>query len=225
MEKVMLHTRFWHDEFVNGLSAKEKLLFLYLVTNEHVTFVGVYEIPLVYIQAATGITPGEVSRIKEKLQGAGKFVFHKSWVRIVNFDRYQNFGTGDEQIKGRERLLKEAPSELFLVPPFEGSGRGRGGVTEPSNPLPSNNTSTSNTGESAERGVGVLSDVLFHKELTARFPGVDIPEEVAKMKDWLAAKGRSYKDYRAFARNWLRRAAADVRLRGRQGGRGSVGRV
>ena len=32
-----------------------------------------------------------------------------------------------------------------------------------------------------------------------------VKEEVEKMIDWLKAKGKRYKDYKAFARNWLRR--------------------
>lgn len=32
-----------------------------------------------------------------------------------------------------------------------------------------------------------------------------VREEVEKMIDWLKAKGKRYKDYKAFARNWLRR--------------------
>lgn len=32
-----------------------------------------------------------------------------------------------------------------------------------------------------------------------------VKEEVEKMVDWLKAKGKRYKDYKAFARNWLRR--------------------
>lgn len=41
--------------------------------------------------------------------------------------------------------------------------------------------------------------------------GIDqtvVQGEVEKMVDWLRAKGKRYKDYKAFARNWLRRSVA-----------------
>jgi hypothetical protein len=40
----------------------------------------------------------------------------------------------------------------------------------------------------------------------AKERGLDLYAEVTAMRDWLKASGKTYKDYDAFARNWLRRA-------------------
>lgn len=40
----------------------------------------------------------------------------------------------------------------------------------------------------------------------AKERGLDLNTEVTAMLDWLKASGKTYKDYDAFARNWLRRA-------------------
>jgi hypothetical protein len=40
----------------------------------------------------------------------------------------------------------------------------------------------------------------------AKERGLDLNAEVTAMLDWLKASGKTYKDYDAFARNWLRRA-------------------
>jgi len=40
----------------------------------------------------------------------------------------------------------------------------------------------------------------------AKERGLDLGAEVTAMLDWLKASGKTYKDYDAFARNWLRRA-------------------
>jgi len=40
----------------------------------------------------------------------------------------------------------------------------------------------------------------------AKERGLDLTTEVTAMLDWLKASGKTYKDYDAFARNWLRRA-------------------
>jgi hypothetical protein len=45
---------------------------------------------------------------------------------------------------------------------------------------------------------------------------VFVKEEVEKMRDWLKANGKKYKDYEAFARNWIRRAKAET-TKGRSG--------
>lgn len=44
------------------------------------------------------------------------------------------------------------------------------------------------------------------QELKEKFPHHNIPEEIESMRDWVASSGKRYKDYLAFARNWLRRA-------------------
>lgn len=48
-----------------------------------------------------------------------------------------------------------------------------------------------------------------HGEL-AKERGVDLDEQVRTMGDWLKATGKTYKDYDAFARNWLRRSKPDA---------------
>jgi len=44
-----------------------------------------------------------------------------------------------------------------------------------------------------------------HREL-AKHRGVDVDREATKMRDWLLANGKRYKDYDAGFRNWLERA-------------------
>lgn len=48
-----------------------------------------------------------------------------------------------------------------------------------------------------------------HGEL-AKERGVNLDEQLATMRDWIKASGKTYKDYDAFARNWLRRSKPDA---------------
>ena len=43
-------------------------------------------------------------------------------------------------------------------------------------------------------------------ELREDFPDVDVSRELAKFRDWIKAKRKTYKDYVAAFRNWLRKA-------------------
>ena len=45
------------------------------------------------------------------------------------------------------------------------------------------------------------------KQWSEKFPSVDIEFELAKMLDWLKANNKRKKDYKAFFRNWLRKAS------------------
>jgi len=55
----------------------------------------------------------------------------------------------------------------------------------------------------------ILDDVATRSELQKKFRELDVYEELESMKDWLKQTGKKYKDYKAFARNWLRRSLAD----------------
>lgn len=112
MEARVLHTRFWTDEYINSLSIKERYFFLYLITNERVNIAGVYELPDIYIQAATSLKPAEIQKLKQKFQQDGKFIFYKSWVRIVNADKYQTY-RGEKNDAAREKQLSIAPQEIL----------------------------------------------------------------------------------------------------------------
>lgn len=50
----------------------------------------------------------------------------------------------------------------------------------------------------------ITQDIL--NSLKGDFPLHDVESEWTKAKDWLSATGKTYKDYQAFFRNWLRRA-------------------
>ena len=43
--------------------------------------------------------------------------------------------------------------------------------------------------------------------------GVDLDDEIARMRDWAAAEGARKCDWNAAARNWIRRAATERRSR------------
>lgn len=61
--------------------------------------------------------------------------------------------------------------------------------------------------------IKVLRDSEFWEELSLKFNTNRsyIEQECEKMEDWLKAKGKRQSDYKAFARNWVRRATESQR--------------
>ncbi len=112
MDTRVLHTRFWRDEYALTLKPKEKLLFLYLLTNEYVNICGIYELPEALVSAYTGMSESEIKDAKEKFQKDGKFAFHHAWVRIMNVEKYQKYkGKTNDIAKSKELAL--VPKELI----------------------------------------------------------------------------------------------------------------
>ena len=62
-------------------------------------------------------------------------------------------------------------------------------------------------GAAAASGLDCLTDPDFIREMEDWTAGIiQVTYELEKMRDWLASSGKKYKDYKAFARNWIRRA-------------------
>lgn len=112
MKTRIIHTKLWKDTYFTELNSKEKLLFLYLISNEYVNICGAYEILDRLICFDTGLTSKELQEVKEKLQSDDKFVFVNGWVKIVNVDKYNNYRFSDRNEKAFNRELELIPEYI-----------------------------------------------------------------------------------------------------------------
>lgn len=67
-----------------------------------------------------------------------------------------------------------------------------------------NNTLSTNV-DRERASIEFLQNEQFKVELKDKFPSIGVDIEIEKAADWLRAKGKRYKDYAAFMRNWCRR--------------------
>lgn len=73
---------------------------------------GVYELPRVIVIAVLGYTDKEIEAMCAKFQQDDKFRFHKSWVKIVNFNKYRKY-KGATNVAAIKRIVENSPQELF----------------------------------------------------------------------------------------------------------------
>lgn len=202
MKARVVHTKFWDDDYVGSLSAKEKVLFLYYLTNSSVNICGMYEIAARRIAFNTGLTEKEIQQFNEKFQDDGKFLFSGSWIKVVNIAKYQQF-RGSRNDVAKQKEIDDIPPSILKD--FNRLSEKEDRLSE-KNDSPSNKYSViSNKYKGGIRGVKILDNPDEVKKLVSKFPNIDVVSEIEKMKDWLAANGKKKKDYIAFARNWLRR--------------------
>jgi len=73
------------------------------------------------------------------------------------------------------------------------------------------NNNVNNVNNDNKRGAQVLREDSFKTELSKQFnlSTTEVQRELDTMQDWLSSTGKKYKDYKAFARNWLRRRSGD----------------
>jgi hypothetical protein len=102
-----IHTRIWKDNWFSELETDEKLLFIYLFSNERASVCGMYELPMKYIVFETGISADRVSEILNRFSAAGKVYYQNGIVWVVNLKRYNDSG---ESVKVRIRAAKDLDS-------------------------------------------------------------------------------------------------------------------
>lgn len=104
MKTRIVYTKIWKDEYFRSLKSSEKILFFYFFTNEYVNQIWLYECPDDVISFETSVPIKEVQKIKEKLQMDKKIVFYKSYVYLVNSNKYEDY-RGDKNEIAKKKII------------------------------------------------------------------------------------------------------------------------
>jgi len=88
-----LSTSFWSDPFIEDLSVSEKLLFIYLITNEKTNMLGIYELSIKKISFETGIDKATVQKALKRFETINKVKYVDNHIILINFLKHQHFNT------------------------------------------------------------------------------------------------------------------------------------
>lgn len=83
-----IKTDFWSDSFIETLDPVEKLLFIYLFTNDRLDLCGIYEISLRKVSFETGINEERVQKIISKFSEKWKIHYIEWYVCVMNFTKH-----------------------------------------------------------------------------------------------------------------------------------------
>lgn len=112
MKTRIIHTKFWKDTFVSDLNPSEKLIFLYLLTNDRVNIIHCYECADREILFDTGVTRDALESAKIKLSAGGKVYFFQNYVFLANAEKYEQY-RGELSEKGRQTQEREMCPDVF----------------------------------------------------------------------------------------------------------------
>ena len=105
-------TRFWEDGWVRKLNALDRYLFLYILTNTHTNWCGIYELDLPLMAFECGLDKEDLERcMLPRL--SPKVIYVDGWVYIPNYKKYHLNKTDSTQL-GYERAFKQVPEEIRL---------------------------------------------------------------------------------------------------------------
>jgi hypothetical protein len=93
-----IHVSIWKDEWFLDLEPDEKLLFIYLFSNESTSLSGLYKLAMKVILFETGFDKTFVAKTLKKFEAAGKIFYRDGFVWVVNMSRY-NKGSSKVQLR------------------------------------------------------------------------------------------------------------------------------
>jgi hypothetical protein len=110
-----IHTTFWSDPFVESLTDKQKLFYLYLMSNDKTKQSGIYEISLRQIKFETGFSESEVRELLKFLIDNNKIKWSEQTNEIAlgNWSKY-NFSNSPKIVKCIQTELLEVKNTLLI---------------------------------------------------------------------------------------------------------------
>jgi uncharacterized phage protein (TIGR02220 family) len=103
-------TAFWSDPFIEDLTPSEKLLFLYLITNDKTNMLGIYEVSIKKISFDTGLNKDIIEKALKEFERLLKVKYIKNHIVLVNFIKHQNYNTNMK--KSAIDIYNALPNEL-----------------------------------------------------------------------------------------------------------------
>lgn len=105
-----INTAIWNDTWFEKLSTDHKLLFIYLLTNELNSMLGVYEISIRKISFETGIETDIIEDGLNVFREQGKVGYLENNIILYNFLKYQKFN--DNMKKSAIDTYNKLPKKL-----------------------------------------------------------------------------------------------------------------
>ena len=81
-----INTSIWSDPWIEELTPTEKLLFIYLITNERTNMLGIYESSIKKISFETGINKETVDKALKGFERVGKVKYNNNYqIRFLKY--------------------------------------------------------------------------------------------------------------------------------------------
>ena len=100
----------WSDPWYEELKPHQKLIFLYLITNEKTNMLGIYEASVKKISFETGVNKDDITKCLNQFEIDGKIKYQNNFIILVNFLKHQNFNTNMK--KGAIKVYDSLPKDL-----------------------------------------------------------------------------------------------------------------
>jgi hypothetical protein len=114
-----ISSSFWSDDWVDSLSVHEKLIYMYLLTNENTNIAGVYKITIKRMKDDTGISRDKVTAALERFAHDKKAFFIDEYIIIPKWPKHQKLGERGKLRLATNSILRSLPEKIknFIAQP------------------------------------------------------------------------------------------------------------
>lgn len=150
----------------------------------------------------TGLTPMQIRTALNKLKTTHEITQSSNTnytvITINNYEKYQTNNTQDNKPITHQQHTNNTPITHTIEYIEEN-------IEERDRSISKDTSISSESSLKGKMEILLKEDTILELSKVLDLNQDIVREEVEKMVDWLKAKGKRYKDYKAFARNWLRR--------------------
>lgn len=112
--KRYINTRIWSDTWFEELEGIERLIWLYLLTNQQTNLIGIYEIGLRRISNESGVDFNRLVTVMERFANDSKAFHNGRFVIIPNYLRNQTLAN-QNMVKSASNLYHALPDDVKKV--------------------------------------------------------------------------------------------------------------
>jgi hypothetical protein len=208
MRYQKIHSQIWYDEKFSLLTPDAQILFLYILTSPHSNSIGLYVLPMAYMEGDLGWSHQRVSKAFTELLKTGSIMYNSPIIFIKNHLKYNPIDSlNKNQLKNIVKIIGQLPRNPLilevkpLIEPF------LNGLPNPFETLSNTEEEAEAEAETEEKSSRLCAPALdFISQLKEIYAWVDVDTEIQKMKGFLLTpKGKGRKLTHAFAVRWLNR--------------------
>lgn len=114
MDYCQLSTKIWTDEWFLELDSRQKLFWIYLLTNDKLNVSGVYEFSLKLASFTTGLAMEDIQQFALKFQEDHKICLSGKFIAILKYPIYRDYDKpGNRNIrKAMDSCIQKLPESV-----------------------------------------------------------------------------------------------------------------
>lgn len=202
MKTRIIHTKIWKDTWFTSLPRASSIIFLYLITCETNNICGTFELPDRNIMFDTGTNSQELEQAKKDL--IGRVIFYEGWVHLVHNMKYNNYVTNPKMQIALDKELLAIPSKVKeYIDKYDTS-------IYTSIHTPNNHKSEIINQKSEINNIYISEEEILKISEDYNVPVVFVNSKLDDIRNYCKSKGKTYRDYTATLRNWVKRDAVKI---------------